>query len=95
MYLTHVHHTVKDYAQWRKAFDDNTPMLTKAGVLGTWIIQKDGDPNDVVVINTWPARKNWNDFQAMHEFKSPQDVQKMLDKGGVIGMPEFYGGTVI
>lgn len=36
MYLTYVRHRVKDYAQWRKAFDHNARMLfDKFGVLST------------------------------------------------------------
>jgi hypothetical protein len=94
MYLTHVRHRVKDYAAWRKAFDANTPMLKKAGVLDTWIIPVDGDDTDIVVINTWPAKKNWDDFMALHEFEGENDIKKKMEDGGVIGQPQFWGGDV-
>ena len=62
--------------------------------LSTLIVQVNGDPTDIVIINTWPSKKHWDDFGAMHarpEYKgklsTPQD-------GGVIGEPEFWGGDI-
>ncbi len=95
MYLTSVRHRVKDFAIWKKAFDANVPMLEKNGVLGTWIVQKDDDPLDVTIINTWPARKNWDDFIASHNFTGPEDIKRHQEKGGAIGEPEFVGGEVV
>ena len=95
MFLTYVRHRVKDYAIWRKAFDANAPMLEKNGVLGTWIVQKQDDPNDVMVINTWPGAKNWDDFIASHKFTGATDIKKHQEKGGVIGEPEFVSGNVV
>lgn len=95
MYLTHTRHRIKDYALWRAAFDANVPMLEKAGVLGTWIIQVNDDPLDIVVLNTWPDRRNWDDFIAMHKFTSPDDAKKAREKGGVVGDPIFWGGEVM
>ncbi len=95
MYLTHVRHTVKDYAVWRKAFDANALMLQKAGVLSTIIAQVGGDPNDVVVINTWPSRKNWDDFIAMHGEDTNATMEDSKKKGGLVGEPQWYGAEVI
>jgi hypothetical protein len=95
MYLTYTRHRVKDYDTWRAAFDANAPMLKKTGVIDTFITQVEGDPNDIVVINTWPAKKNWEDFIAAHNFKDAGDIKKMQEKGGLIGEPEWFGGKLV
>lgn len=67
MYLTCVRHRVKDYDVWRKAFDHNAAMLfEKCAVLSTSIVQVDGDPHGIAIINTWPSKKHWDDFGAAH-----------------------------
>ena len=96
MYLTHVRHRVKDYATWRKAFDHNANMLfQKYNSLSTLIVQVNGDPTDIVIINTWPSKKHWEDFIAAHKFQSKDNMVKAREKGGVIGEPEWFGGEVI
>ncbi len=95
MYLTHVRHTVKDYDSWRKAFDENAPMLEKAGALSTTIVQIGGNPNDIAVINTWPSSKHWDDFIAMHGKDTNTTLEDSKKKGGLIGEPQWYGGEVM
>ena len=95
MFLTSVRHTVKDYAVWRKAFDEKVPLLERAGVLSTCITQIEGNPNDVLIVNTWPARENWDAFIASHNFKGPEDAASAQASAGVIGEPEFLSGEVV
>ena len=95
MYFTYTRHTVKEYDVWRKAFDDNAEMLKANGVVSTTIVQVNDNPRDIAVLNTWPAKKNWEDFIAAHAFKSTEDAVKAREKAGVIGQPEWYGGEVV
>lgn len=85
---------MKDYAVWRRAFDSRAPLLEAAGVLGTWIVRADNDPNDILIINTWPSKENWDAFIESHHFKGKDDIKRAQEKGGVIGEPEFVGGDV-
>jgi hypothetical protein len=95
MYLTCVRHRVKDYFQWKKAFDHNADMLfEKFGALSTQIVKVNGDPTDIAVINTWPDKKNWDDFGASHDLPEYKGKLKTKEDGGVIGEPEFWGGDV-
>ena len=95
MYLTYVRHRLKEYDVWKKAFDANAHMLKANGVLSTRIVRKFDDPNVVIVINTWPAKENWDAFIAAHNFKTPEDARKQQQAAGVIGMPEFVDGEVV
>jgi heme-degrading monooxygenase HmoA len=95
MYLTHVHHRVEDYDRWKKAFDSNAPLLDEAGALDTHIVQVNGDPCDVVIINTWPSKQNWDDFLALDADRHKNDQVDLRKTGGVIGEPQFYGGEVM
>lgn len=96
MYLTYVCHRVKDYTQWRKAFDHNASMLfAKYGCLSTSIVQVNGDPHDIAIINTWPSKKHWDDFGAAHELPEYKGKLKTPEDGGVIGKIEFCGGEVV
>lgn len=95
MYLTCVRHRVKDYAVWRKAFDHNADMLFKKfGCINTTIVKVNGDPLDIAILNTWPAKKNWDDFGAAHELPEYKGKLKTKEDGGVVGEPEFWGGQV-
>lgn len=96
MYLTCVRHRVKDYAQWRSAFDINAAILfERAGVLGTSVVQIGGDATDIAIINTWPSKKHWDDFGVMHAASSLKDAVKTPEEGGVIGEIQFWGGEVM
>lgn len=95
MYLTHVRHTIQDYARWRASFDANAHMLEENGCLATHIVQVNGSPSDIAVINLWPAAKNWDEFIAAHHFKSPEEAKQKQAEAGVIGEPVFWGGEVM
>ena len=88
MYLTHVRHTVQDYARWRAAFDSNAPLLRECGALSTHIVVVNGNPTDIAVINTWPSEKEWRDFLKA-------DAVSLREVGGVVGEPQWYGGEVL
>ena len=92
MHLTCVRHRVKDYAVWKKAFDQNASLLfEKCGCLSTHIVQVNGDPLDIVIINTWPSKKNWDDFGVMHDLPEHKGKLKTPEDGGVI---QFWEGEV-
>jgi hypothetical protein len=96
MYITCVRHRVRDYAVWRKAFDHNADLLfKKAGAISTTIVQVDGDPHDVVVINTWPSKKQWDYFGILHDSPEYKGKLKTPQDGGVVGEIQFYGGEVL
>lgn len=95
MYLTCVRHKVKDFQQWKNAFDINAELLfEKNGVLSTTIVQVDGNPLDIAIINTWKSKKHWDDFGAAHDAPEMKGKVKTPEEGGVVGEITFFGGEV-
>ncbi len=95
MFLTSTRHRVKDYAQWRKAFDENAPMLTQSGITQWWIVQVDNDPTDIAVIVLCPSKKEWEAFLALDAANMKKTGIDPREKGGLVGQPEWWAGEVI
>lgn len=47
------------------------------------MLQVDGDPNDVIVVNTWPS------IDAAKAFVAQDDLKEAMKKAGVAGPPEI------
>ena len=87
MAISIVRHKVKDYTAWRKAFDDFAETRKKGGEKSAVVVQVEGNPNDVIVINTWPST------EAAEAFFSNPELKQAMEKGGVEGTPEFIHGN--
>ena len=87
MAITIVRHKVKDYAAWRKAFNGFESARKKAGEKTATVVQVDGNPNDVIVINTWPSIDSAKQFFAL------PDLKKGMEAAGVASLPEFVFGS--
>ncbi len=95
MYLTCVSHKVHDYARFKEAFDINAALLfERAQCQGTYIVQINGDPTDLAIINLWPSEQHWKDFLTLHG--SPEFAGKVKNStdATAIGEATFWGGTV-
>ncbi len=95
MYLTYTRHKVKDYATWRKAFDENTAMLTQSGITDWWVVQINGNPTDVAVIVRCQSKEQWDGFVAADREKIKKTGIDPRAKGGLVGQPEWWGGEVM
>ena len=87
MAITIVRHKVKDFGTWRKAFDDFAQARKDGGEQSATVVQVEGDPNDVIVINTWPSVDTAKKF-----FEKPE-LKETMEKAGVSGSPEFTFGN--
>ena len=83
MATTIVRHKVNDYATWRKAFDEFASVRKDGGEKSFSVLQVDGDPNDVIVVNTWPS------IDAAKAFFAKKELKEAMEKAGVAGPPEF------
>ena len=83
MATTIVRHKVNDYAVWRKAFDEFDANRKAGGEQSFSVLQVDGDPNDVIVINTWES------MDAAKAFFGQEELKEAMQKAGVAGPPEF------
>jgi hypothetical protein len=61
----------------------------------TQIVQVNGDPTDIVIINMWPSKKNWDDFGASHELPEYKGKLKTPEDGTVYGEITFWAGEVV
>lgn len=94
MHIVYTRHKVKDYAMWRKTFDDNSPMLTENAI--TWeIVQVNGDPTDVAIICRCADKAAWEAFVAKDQAKYDVTGENPWEKGGLLGPPEWWAGDTV
>jgi len=80
MYLTMWTH-VRDYDDWKTAFDAGEPLRTSHGCTGHEIYRSDDDPNQLTVFLEFPSRESGDAFLA-----DPLLKEKMAE-AGVEGEP--------
>jgi len=76
-----VHHEVKDFAQWKTAFNEGLPELNAAGGRNCEIGTLKGDPNTAYVISEWPS------VEAFQAFFSDPELKASMGEAGVVGKP--------
>ena len=76
-----IQHKVKDFAEWKKAFDSNAGLRTSSGELSALVFQDAGDPNRVTVLNKWKS------LEIAQKFASSPELKAAMEKAGVIGQP--------
>jgi quinol monooxygenase YgiN len=79
-----IQHTVKDYTEWKKAFDSAKDLRTSNGELSYQIYRDSTDTNKLTVINRWNSLANAQKFAHSPELKAA------MEKAGVMGAPTIY-----
>jgi quinol monooxygenase YgiN len=77
-----VHHKVKDYAAWRKVFDDLTSMRTGYGCTGHKVFQSPSNPNEITIFTEW---KNVDQAEM---YATSNDLKEGMKNAGVISQPD-------
>jgi quinol monooxygenase YgiN len=83
MALLVVVHRVRDYAAWRRVYDDFAPQQRGAGVIAESVYRSKDDPNTVLVLHS---------FRTMAEaeaFVARPDLRDAMQRAGVEGMPRI------
>ncbi|MDL2338388.1 MAG: antibiotic biosynthesis monooxygenase [Pseudomonadota bacterium] len=75
-------HAVKDYAAWKKVFDDAASMRRNAGERSYVVLRDEHDANRIVHFSRWASIA-----QAKAFFESPQLVEIRRQAG--VEAPEF------
>jgi hypothetical protein len=84
MVFLNVRHTVADYAKWRPIFDADETRRRASGATGVNQIYRDfADPNKITLVLEWDNAENANKF--VHD----PALGEVMQKAGVIGMPEL------
>ena len=78
-----IHHTVKDYAEWKKVFDSAIALRTSSGELSAQVYRDASDPNMITTINKWDSLANAQKFAHSPELKAA------MEKAGVVGAPSI------
>jgi len=77
-----IQHTVKDYAAWRKVFDESATLRKSYGELSSQLYREAGNPNKVTVLNTWDSLAN------ARKFTSSPELRAAMERAGVDGPPD-------
>lgn len=75
-------HAVKDYAAWKKVFDDAAPIRKNAGERSYRVLRYEADANKIVHFSQWTSIAHAKAF-----FESPRLVEIRREAG--VEAPEF------
>lgn len=77
-----VHHKVKDYAAWRKIFDDGTALRSSYGCSGHRVFQSPSEPNEITVIS------EWKNVEQAKSYTTADELKEAMKNAGVISQPD-------
>jgi hypothetical protein len=78
-----VHHSVRDYAAWRPAYDAHEAARTAAGLTNGRVFRSTEDPNDILILF------DTSDRRRAEEFGGSEDLKSAMQNSGVIGQPKI------
>jgi len=76
-----IHHKVKDYAAWRKGYDDHEKSRNSAGITNGRVFRSAEDPNDVLIL------QDVADVAKARAWLGGDDFKTAMAKAGVVGSP--------
>jgi erythromycin esterase-like protein len=76
--------TIRDYAEWRPAFDKHKHLRDKAGFKNTRVYRNADDPKQVMV---WSEAA---DVPKAREALASQDIRNAMQEAGVVGPPKIH-----
>ncbi len=79
-----VHHTVQDYGKWKPVYDEDQVNRKASGIKCEQLFRSTDDPNDVTILF------EVSDINRVRQFIQSDELRKTMQRGGVIGMPEFH-----
>jgi hypothetical protein len=79
-----VTHKVKDFAAWKKVFDDHKPARMAAGIIDRGINRSIDDSNIVTTVLVI------TDLKKAEAFMNSKDLKDKMAEGGVIGAPDVF-----
>jgi len=78
-----VHHSVRDYAAWRPAYDAHEAARRAAGLTNGRVFRSTEDPNDILILF------DTSDRRRAEEFGGSDDLKSAMQNSGVIGQPKI------
>ena len=84
MGLTIVRHKVKDYRNWKKAFDAHASAQTAAGLTKPRVFRSADDRNETVIL------MDYKDLKKAKTFGASTDLKKAMEAAGVVDQATIY-----
>lgn len=84
-----VSHTIADWDEWKRAFDEHESVRKDAGFLGHHINRGEVDPNHVTVYFAV------SDVDRAKAFAASNELRSAMEEAGVIGPPEITWVTTV
>ena len=78
-----IHHKVKDYATWRKGYDEHEKSRASAGVTNGKVFRSTEDPNDILIL------QDVADVAKARAWLGGADLKTAMEKAGVTGPTIF------
>jgi quinol monooxygenase YgiN len=79
-----VRHTVSDYKNWRKIYDEFASVQKAKGVTAESVYQAADNPNDVTVIHEFAS------VEAAQAFAQSSELKNAMRNAGVIDAPTIW-----
>ncbi|HUZ37063.1 MAG TPA: DUF1330 domain-containing protein [Streptosporangiaceae bacterium] len=76
-----VRHRVTDYGKWRAIFDEHGAARAAHGEKSTTVLRDAADPNEILVIISWPAMAN------AQAFLDDPSLKEAMSQAGLAGPP--------
>jgi hypothetical protein len=74
-----IHHKVKDYATWRKGYDEHEKSRNTAGITNGKVFRSAEDPNDILIL------QDVADLAKARTWLGGADLKTAMEKAGVVG----------
>lgn len=78
-----IRHRVRDFAEWKKAYDQHLAKRTEATVKERHLLHSASDPNEVVLLF------EIGDMKRAKAFTESQDLKDTMQKAGVLDRPDI------
>ena len=79
-----IRHKVKDFASWKKVFDDHAPARGTAGLSNAQLFRSADDPSEVVILF------DTDDIAKAKQFIWSADLKSAMTAAGVIDKPDVF-----
>jgi heme-degrading monooxygenase HmoA len=79
-----VRHTVRDYAQWKPAYNEHESTRRAYGSKHARLFRNVDNPNETFLLF------EWDDLEQAHWFSQSDDLHQTLERAGVADQPDVY-----
>jgi hypothetical protein len=79
-----VRHKVKDFTEWKAAYDAFDSERKSMGVTGDGVYQAEGNPNDITLYH------HFGTLDAAKSFMSSPRLKEVMKEAGVEGTPDIW-----